>query len=248
MDLPNRISRLSYTGLEQVCFMPLTHGQNTPTLNFGPRLLIMLSGYSTASLPLMLAPAQTSCGPKQNVPCKDFNHALVFVCLVYILDPKLQDGHKILKWDPWAHLGMFVGFSYIHSLLVPLVLNVSTGKISPHYHVIFENLLRLFRPFLWVIPFNSSGIGSSSFFVNVIWMLISSRCGFPILDSVTNDHFTSLPLPLELPLRSLSYNNHTDLPFFPPAGNATNVPARAPKGDPEGALVDNLAGIQMSTP
>ncbi len=52
--------------LRQVCFMPLTCGQNTPTLNSGPRLLIMLSGYSTASLPLMLASAQTNCGPIQN--------------------------------------------------------------------------------------------------------------------------------------------------------------------------------------
>ena len=34
---------------------------------------------------------------------------------------------------------MFVGFSEVHSSLVPLVLNVRTGKISPQYHVIFED-------------------------------------------------------------------------------------------------------------
>ena len=34
---------------------------------------------------------------------------------------------------------MFVGFSKVHSLLVPLVLNVATGKISPQYHVVFDD-------------------------------------------------------------------------------------------------------------
>ena len=34
---------------------------------------------------------------------------------------------------------MFVGFSHVHSSLVPLVLNVVTGKISPQYHVVFDD-------------------------------------------------------------------------------------------------------------
>jgi hypothetical protein len=34
---------------------------------------------------------------------------------------------------------MFVGFSHVHSSLVPLVMNVSTGKISPQYHVVFDD-------------------------------------------------------------------------------------------------------------
>jgi hypothetical protein len=49
---------------------------------------------------------------------KDFNCARVFECPIYILDPKMQDGHKILKWDPQACLGMFVGFSSMLSLFV----------------------------------------------------------------------------------------------------------------------------------
>jgi hypothetical protein len=53
---------------------------------------------------------------------------------------------------------------------------------------------------------------------------------------------------LELPLQSLPYDHHIDLPFFPPAGNATDAPARAPEGDPEGASVGNSAGIQTSAP
>ncbi len=58
---------------------------------------------------------------------------------MYVLDVLLQDGKKISKWNPWACLGLFLAFSDLHSSLVPLVLNVDTGHISPQFHVIFDN-------------------------------------------------------------------------------------------------------------
>ena len=58
---------------------------------------------------------------------------------VYVLDPKLQDGKKVLKWDSRAQQGIFVGFSLDHSTLVPLVLNPCSQHISPQYHVIFDD-------------------------------------------------------------------------------------------------------------
>jgi hypothetical protein len=51
----------------------------------------------------------------------------------------LQDGKKITKCNPWACLGLFLGFSDLHSLLVPIVLNVDTGHTSLKFHVIFDN-------------------------------------------------------------------------------------------------------------
>ncbi|KAL3782482.1 hypothetical protein ACHAWO_005229 [Cyclotella atomus] len=65
--------------------------------------------------------------------------AHVFGCPVYVLDPKLQDGQKIPKWNSKARQGIFVGFSTEHSSNVPLVLNPTTGYISPQYHVIFDD-------------------------------------------------------------------------------------------------------------
>ena len=62
---------------------------------------------------------------------ENLNRAHVFGCPIYILDPCSQDGHKIPKWEPYARLGMLVGFSPLHLSLVPLVLNIRTGKISP---------------------------------------------------------------------------------------------------------------------
>jgi hypothetical protein len=63
----------------------------------------------------------------------------VFGCPVYILDPALQDGKKIPKWNPCACLGLFLGFSDLHSSQVLMVLNVTMGKISPQFHVIFDD-------------------------------------------------------------------------------------------------------------
>ena len=69
----------------------------------------------------------------------ELRRAHVFGCPVYVLDPKLADGDSIPKWNHRAHMGMFLGFSHEHSSLVPLVLNLSTGHVSPQYHVIFDD-------------------------------------------------------------------------------------------------------------
>ena len=112
----------------------------------------------------------------------DFRRAHVFGCPVYVLEPKLQDGKKIPKWNPRSRLGMFVGFSTVHSSLVPLVLNVRTGKISPQYHVIFDDkfetvsslapeeplarqwnrLFKLDREFFLDVEYDSSGLIKTS--------------------------------------------------------------------------------------
>jgi hypothetical protein len=69
----------------------------------------------------------------------DLRRSHVFGCPVYVLDPKLQDGKSIPKWNSRSRLGMFVGFSNAHSSLVPLVLNLQTGHISPQFHVVFDD-------------------------------------------------------------------------------------------------------------
>ncbi len=82
---------------------------------------------------------QTNFGRLAAPSLKKINRAHVFGCPVYVLDAALQDGHKIPKWPPRARLGIFLGFSTLHSLLVPLVMSVVTGKISPQFHVIFDD-------------------------------------------------------------------------------------------------------------
>jgi transposase InsO family protein len=70
---------------------------------------------------------------------EELRRAHVFGCPVYVLDPKLADGDKVPKWNHRARMGMFLGFSHEHSSLVPLVLNLRTGHVSPQYHVIFDD-------------------------------------------------------------------------------------------------------------
>ncbi|CAJ1952569.1 unnamed protein product [Cylindrotheca closterium] len=59
---------------------------------------------------------------------------------VYVLDPKLQDGKKIPKWDARARRGMYLGVSPTHSSLVSRFLNLQTGYVSPQYHVVIDDL------------------------------------------------------------------------------------------------------------
>ena len=56
-----------------------------------------------------------------------------------MLDPVLQASKKIPRWKPRSRKGVFVGFSTNHSSDVPLILNLQTGSISPHYHVVFDD-------------------------------------------------------------------------------------------------------------
>ena len=68
-----------------------------------------------------------------------FKDMHVWGCPALVLDPSLQDGHKLPKWKPQSCHGLLVGFSPCHSALVPLILNPWTGKISPQFHVVFDN-------------------------------------------------------------------------------------------------------------
>ena len=66
--------------------------------------------------------------------------ARVWGCPVYVLDPRLQDGKKLPKWNRRSRMGVNLGYSPTHSDTVGLVLNPVTGYISPQYHVVYDEL------------------------------------------------------------------------------------------------------------
>jgi Reverse transcriptase (RNA-dependent DNA polymerase) len=68
--------------------------------------------------------------------------ARVFGCPVYVLDPKLQDGNKLPKWQPRSRRGVFLGFSREHSSSIGLILNPQTGYVSPQFHVVYDDLFQ----------------------------------------------------------------------------------------------------------
>jgi hypothetical protein len=75
-----------------------------------------------------------TCSDHQDLLCTH-----VWGCPVYVLDPKLQDGKKIPKWNCWARQGQFLGFSDKHSLLVATVCHHTTGFVSPQFYVVFDD-------------------------------------------------------------------------------------------------------------
>ncbi len=69
----------------------------------------------------------------------DIQRAHVWGCPVFILDPHLQDGKKIPKWNRQARLAQFVGFSPEHCSLVANVRHLQTNHISPQFHLIHND-------------------------------------------------------------------------------------------------------------
>ena len=67
------------------------------------------------------------------------HNAHMWGCPAYILDPKIQDGKKIPKWQPKSRCGQFLGFSKQHASMIGLIQNIKTGSISPQFHVVFDD-------------------------------------------------------------------------------------------------------------
>jgi hypothetical protein len=63
-----------------------------------------------------------------------------FGCPCYVLDQRLQSGNgTVLKREPCAWMGIYVGQSPLHASDIALILNPRTGHISPQLHVVFND-------------------------------------------------------------------------------------------------------------
>ncbi len=76
---------------------------------------------------------------KQVVPRTLLRNLHVWGAPCYVLDPKLQDGHKIPKWNVRSRRALHLGASPKHAATVPKLLNLQTGHISSQYHVVFDD-------------------------------------------------------------------------------------------------------------
>ena len=84
-----------------------------------------------------IAPADLFTGVQ--VPRHKLKDIHVWGCPAYVLDLTLQQGKKLPRWQPQSRRGIFVGLSGHHSSDVPLILNLTTGSISPQFHVVFDD-------------------------------------------------------------------------------------------------------------
>ena len=68
-----------------------------------------------------------------------FHDLHVWGCPTYVLDKKISDGHKIPRWKPRSTRCVYLGCAPSYASSVPLVLNPSTGSITPQFHVVFDD-------------------------------------------------------------------------------------------------------------
>ena len=64
-------------------------------------------------------------------------------CPTYVLDPKLQHGKKLPKWQACARWGQYLGVSPDHSRTIGRILSLLSGFISPQYHVTYDDLFSM---------------------------------------------------------------------------------------------------------
>ncbi len=57
----------------------------------------------------------------------------------------VASGKQLPRWSPHARLGLNLGPSPMHARNVYLVLNLSTGCVSPQYHCRFDNFFKTTR-------------------------------------------------------------------------------------------------------
>ena len=79
---------------------------------------------------------------KQKADHRDILCSHVWVCQVYVLKPKLQNGQNLPKWNRRSRLGQFLGYLDEHSSLVANIRHLGMGYESPEYHVVFDDLFK----------------------------------------------------------------------------------------------------------
>jgi len=74
-----------------------------------------------------------------------------FGCPILVLDPSLQQGHKIPCWKPCSRVGVYLRLSPNYASSIPLVLSTTTGLGSPQFHVVYDDLFTTTTTFLQTI-------------------------------------------------------------------------------------------------
>ncbi len=202
------------------------------------------------------------------LPTNGLNCALG--CPIYVLDPGLQDGHNIPKSEPCACLGLFIGFFSLHLSLVPLVLNILTGKISPQYHVVFDDRFKTVPS----LPLGKSVQKQWNWIFTLPWECYLDvdvdPNGFPINPPSGYELLPSYQQHLPLPLQNqqpatmpwevdpISHNPEGDAEGVPVGllegdqmgvaeGVPVGIPERVSFGLPEGVPVGFLEGVEPTT-
>ena len=103
-------------------------------------LRLALDIYNSTPTKSGLPPEEIFMGQKGKNKLECFH---TFRCPIFILEPRLQQGQKVPKWEPRSLMGEYLGHSPFHAQTVPLILNLWSGLVSPQYHVIYNDQFTL---------------------------------------------------------------------------------------------------------
>ncbi len=59
----------------------------------------------------------------------------VWGCPAYVLDPRIQDGKKIPRWNPRSKIGQFLGRSTEHAGSIDLIHNLKTNAVTTQFEI-----------------------------------------------------------------------------------------------------------------
>jgi hypothetical protein len=82
------------------------------------------------------APIQVFSKTRVEVNLKHFHP---FGCPVNVLASTLQTSSPFHKWKEWSKIGIYLGQLPLHGKNVTLVLDCTTGLVSPQFHVLFND-------------------------------------------------------------------------------------------------------------
>ena len=100
---------------------------------------------------------------KSRWPQHKFHDLHVWGCPVFVLDKAMTDGQKLPHWKPRSTRCIHMGLSSQHASTVPIVLNPSTGYITPQFHVVLDNWFSTIASTVESLPDSSSAAWSKLF-------------------------------------------------------------------------------------
>ena len=112
----------------------------------------------------------------------DLQRLHVFGCPVYVLDPVLQNGKRLPKWEKKSWRDIYLVLSQLHGSNVAVLLNPTTGEISPQYHLEYDDHF-------------STVYSDGTFDVNILDSLVASNIERHIDCPETSDGTPTVPLP-----------------------------------------------------
>ncbi|MGH7974569.1 MAG: hypothetical protein ACREBR_03500, partial [bacterium] len=86
-----------------------------------------------------LSPLEIFSSSRMGGEFQELNHSHVWGSPAYVLDPTMQDGKKLPKRQPRSRRGVVLDVSPLHASTVGEILNLTTGSITPQYHVVFDD-------------------------------------------------------------------------------------------------------------